>query len=262
MPLNLDDLDIRFRLSTPENDPVIREMLSSAGLPTADVNTGAQDFLLARTGLRVIGCVGLEVRGEAALLRSLAVVPEVRGRGLGGLLTERMLAHACLRGAGRVFLLTTTAEPFFRERGFERVERGSLPEALQALPELAVLCPSTAACMRKELEGESRHFPADLLRLRPDVPGASMWAVALKRAMLTYFEVAPKSRFESHRHEAEQITLVLEGELVFEVEGKVILVRSGEVIAIPSGVEHAVSTGALRARAVDAWSPVRREYLG
>jgi quercetin dioxygenase-like cupin family protein len=49
-----------------------------------------------------------------------------------------------------------------------------------------------------------------------------MWAVALDKTMLTYFEVQPYSRFESHSHESEQITMVLDGELFFEYEGKVV----------------------------------------
>lgn len=79
--------------------------------------------------------------------------------------------------------------------------------------------------------------------------------------MLTYFEVQPHSRFESHRHESEQITMVLEGALFFETNGKVIEVKAGEVIAIPSNIPHAVFTKDAAVKAVDAWSPVREKYL-
>jgi hypothetical protein len=60
--------------------------------------------------------------------------------------------------------------------------------------------------MAREISGEVIHASAELLRLRPDVPGARMWAVALQHAMLTYFEVNARSRFEAHSHESEQIT--------------------------------------------------------
>jgi quercetin dioxygenase-like cupin family protein len=89
-----------------------------------------------------------------------------------------------------------------------------------------------------------------------------MWAVALERAMLTYYELQPRARFDAHHHEAEQITMVLEGELFFEVEGEELCVGPGEVIALPSGVPHAAWTGERPARAVDAWSPPRRDLLG
>lgn len=102
-----------------------------------------------------------------------------------------------------------------------------------------------------------RHFTHADLALQSDPSGASYWAVALDRAMLTYFEVPPGYRFETHQHESEQITMVLEGELHFEVAGTVTRVAAGEVIAIPSNAPHAAFTTDTAARAVDAWSPPR-----
>jgi len=99
------------------------------------------------------------------------------------------------------------------------------------------------------------------LPLKPAVCGANMWAVSLKTAMLTYFEMAPNTQFPEHAHEAEQITLVLEGELTFTYEEKSVTLSPGEVIAFPSSVKHAAKTGSVPCKAVDAWSPVRREYL-
>ncbi len=99
------------------------------------------------------------------------------------------------------------------------------------------------------------------LSLKAAVAGAGMWAVGLDKAMLTYFEMAPDTQFPEHSHEAEQITLVLEGELTFTYEGKTVTLKPGEVIAIPSNVKHSAKTGSMPCKAVDAWSPVRREYL-
>ncbi len=107
-----------------------------------------------------------------------------------------------------------------------------------------------------------RYYARDSLPLRPDVPGARYRAVALQRTMLTYFEVQPGVRFETHRHESEQITWVLEGELCFEVEGRLIPLQAGEVIAIPALEPHAVFTRGGAARALDAWSPVPEKYRG
>lgn len=104
-------------------------------------------------------------------------------------------------------------------------------------------------------------YRKDDLRFRSPVSGAKMWAVGLEKSMLTYFEMAPDTVFPEHSHEAEQITLVLEGALTFLCEGKRTVVGPGEVIAIPSNVKHAVTTGNAACKAVDAWSPVRREYI-
>ncbi len=107
---------------------------------------------------------------------------------------------------------------------------------------------------------EALYFSRKCLRLRSDVPGAKMWAVSLQRTMFTYFEVEPNCRFESHRHRSEQITMVLSGELFFQLADRTECLRAGEVIAIPSFVDHAAFTRRKGARAVDAWSPIRPKY--
>ena len=128
----------------------IVRMLAGAGLPTAGVAEHLSNALVARAGCRVVGCVALELYGEEALLRSLAVVPAVRGSGLGIRLAEAEIELARAWGAKRVWLLTTTAERFFPRFGFERVERSALPSALEASAELRGACPASAIAMRRE----------------------------------------------------------------------------------------------------------------
>lgn len=108
---------------------------------------------------------------------------------------------------------------------------------------------------------EIKVYSGNDLHLKPNVHGAQMWAVGLEKAMLTYFELAPDTKFPEHSHEAEQITMVLEGALTFGYGGKTVTLNPGEVIAIPSNVRHSVITGPRPCKAVDAWSPVRKEYL-
>ncbi|MEK6690417.1 MAG: dimethylsulfonioproprionate lyase family protein [Nitrospirota bacterium] len=109
--------------------------------------------------------------------------------------------------------------------------------------------------------GEIKVYSEDELHLKPSVKGAKMWAVGLEKAMLTYFEMEPNTEFPEHSHEAEQITLILDGELTFIYEGKEVTLKPGEVIAIPSNVIHAAFTDSKPCKAVDAWSPVRKEFL-
>lgn len=108
---------------------------------------------------------------------------------------------------------------------------------------------------------EIKIYRKEDLAMKANVPGAQMWAVGLEKSMLTYFELEPNTVFPEHAHEAEQITLVLEGELTFLYGGRTVTLKPMEVIAIPSNVVHSVTTGDRKCRAVDAWSPVRREYL-
>ena len=115
--------------------------------------------------------------------------------------------------------------------------------------------------MKMNLGERAVYFPRETLALKPDVPGAQMWGVALEKTLLTYFELAPRCRFASHRHVSEQVTMVLEGELFFEVDKKTVGLKPGEVIAIPSNVPHSVFTREKRTKAIDAWSPVMPQFV-
>jgi protein-tyrosine-phosphatase/N-acetylglutamate synthase-like GNAT family acetyltransferase len=122
-------------------------LLARCGLPVAGLaDQFPAGYVVADDG-SMVGLAGLEVHGEHGLLRSVAVDPGARDRGLGRALVEDRLAHARALGLASVFLLTTTAPRFFAGLGFAPCERDHAPAALQATPEFAGVCPSTAACM-------------------------------------------------------------------------------------------------------------------
>jgi amino-acid N-acetyltransferase len=100
---------------------------------------------------RLVGMIGLEGEGEAALLRSLWVEPGRRGEGLAALLCRRLLAVAQGRGILDLFLLTTTARGFFEHAGFRVVDRAEAPAILQESAQFRSLCPSSAICMARSL---------------------------------------------------------------------------------------------------------------
>jgi len=255
----VSESEIEFRLGKVGDGDGVRALLSSEGLPVEDLGGTGQEFVLALAKGRLVGCVAVEVAGEDCLLRSLVVAADVRGKRIAAALHERAVALASLQGARTAYLLTTTAAKYAARKGFEQVDRAAVPPAIAALPQFRRICPSTAVCMRRVIAGEARRYPREVLRLRPDVPGAAYIAVALERVMLTWFEVEPRTRFERHAHEADQITMVLEGELVFELDsGREERVGPGEVMAVPAGAPHAVRAGDRAAKAVDAWSPPRR----
>ena len=140
-----------LRDGTASDLPEIRTLLAAAQLPFHDVEPGRQDFVVATAGATLVGCVALERFGDAALLRSLVVVPDRRGAGLGRALYEHIVARARAQGLRRLLLLTTSAAPFFRRRGFQPVERAAVPAAMAASAQFAGLCPSTAACLAQSL---------------------------------------------------------------------------------------------------------------
>ncbi|MFQ5901524.1 MAG: GNAT family N-acetyltransferase [Thermodesulfobacteriota bacterium] len=106
--------DINFTFADSAEEGTIRRLLSESGLPHKDIANHLHHFMLAKSGSNLIGVVGLEVLGELGLLRSLAIESSHRGKGIGRMLYERILAYAHLKGLKELYLLTDTAEGFFR----------------------------------------------------------------------------------------------------------------------------------------------------
>lgn len=132
----------------PECREEVVRLLAANQLPVSDLSDRIQFLGLWREAC-LIGVIGLESYGDVGLLRSLAVDASARGAGYGGSLVSRLEGLAASEGIGRLYLLTTTAEPFFARRGYQRVARESAPPALQATSEFSTLCPSSSACMCK-----------------------------------------------------------------------------------------------------------------
>lgn len=144
--VRFDHLTIR-RASEGDLEDVI-DLLKRRDLPVAGIAGHHLSYVVAREDERLIGCVGAEVYGEVALIRSLAVADDRQGSGLGRRLVYEILDRLRFRGIREFYLLTTTAEEFFRARGFETVPRSRLPDALQGSEELRGACPDTATSMR------------------------------------------------------------------------------------------------------------------
>lgn len=96
-----------------------------------------------------MGVAGLELYGEAALLRSVAVSPARRGSGVGRALVERALAVLERAGARDVYLLTQSAGGYFPRFGFAPVDRARVPPAVRESLEFREACPESAVVMRR-----------------------------------------------------------------------------------------------------------------
>lgn len=82
------------------------------------VASNASHFLVASEGGRVLGCVHLdEYAPSLAEIRSLAVVPEAQGRGVGVALVAALERLAKARDYHTLFAVSNSEE-FFRRRGY------------------------------------------------------------------------------------------------------------------------------------------------
>lgn len=142
-----------LREATPADWPAIESLLLANHLPIAGFRDAVSSAVVACTGEQVVGVAGLEIYGDAALLRSVAVDSRVRGQGLGQALTQHALASARAHNVADVFLLTTTAETFFPRLGFDPIERADVPASVQQSVEFKGACPASAVAMRRALKG-------------------------------------------------------------------------------------------------------------
>ena len=133
----------------------IERMLRDAGLPIAGVAAHIDGFLVAEHEGVIVGCAGLERYGGAALLRSVAVAPGMRGTGLGQRLTSATIETARAQGLTTLALLTETAEEFFPRFGFVLVARSDLPGSLHASEELRGACGVSAKAMLLNLSADA-----------------------------------------------------------------------------------------------------------
>jgi len=100
----------------------------------SDLYTHIREFVVwesPETG-EILGCCCLHIVWEdLAEVRSLAVVPDRQGRGIGTALVRACLNEACELGISRVFVLTYEVR-FFENLGFRVTDKQVFPQKIWA----------------------------------------------------------------------------------------------------------------------------------
>jgi amino-acid N-acetyltransferase len=135
----------------PEDRDAILRLVIDSQLPPDGLTDHLDTAVVARDGGHIVGSAALEIYPDGALLRSVAIAPDRRGRGLGQELTREALGLAESLRVPAVFLLTTTAERFFPKFGFATIGRDDVPAGVRRSVEFTSACPASAVVMRKVL---------------------------------------------------------------------------------------------------------------
>ncbi len=141
---------IEIRKARLTDIPALLELINSYAkggvmLPRTEFEMAEniRDFLIAIMGNRLIGCGALHyytpLSGE---IRSLAVEPGLKTKGIGRMLVESLEAEARANDLESLFAFTYV-DGFFRKLGFSEVDRGELP--LKAWKD-CLRCPKFQAC--------------------------------------------------------------------------------------------------------------------
>ena len=142
---------IRIEAAERADADAVCHLLNQNHLPLDGLADHLATTLVARQEGRIVGSAALEVYADGALLRSVAVAPELQGHGLGHELTDAAIGLGRDLQVPAIYLLTTTAERYFPKFGFERIQRADVPATVQTSVEFTSACPSSAMAMRKSL---------------------------------------------------------------------------------------------------------------
>ncbi len=147
------EMTIELRESIAGDAVEIRTLLTEVKLPVESVDGNVTRFFVAEENGRMLGIAGFEFYGNDALLRSVAIKPDLQRRGVGSRIVDLMIAEAVKRDVREIVLLTETARDFFLAKGFEVVDRSVITnDAMSRSSEFTYACPKSAVCMVMKLK--------------------------------------------------------------------------------------------------------------
>ena len=109
--------------------------------------------------------------------------------------------------------------------------------------------------------GPGRYVHIDKIASAEFVPGLTFRPVLGQRAMANFVHFAPGTEAPRHVHEEEQIVIILEGEMTFDLDGDVRTMTKGDVAVIPAWVPHGAWTTDTTCLEVDVFCPPRQTLL-
>lgn len=133
--------------------PAIEDLLTRSSLPVDGVKKLLPSFVVGESEGRIVAVAGVEPCGDYGLLRSAAVEPEWRSKGVGRAMVKWLISDAESKGVSALYLLTTTASKYFPSFGFIETTRDVVPDEIQRTAEFEDICPSSATVMMLKLAG-------------------------------------------------------------------------------------------------------------
>lgn len=93
------------------------------------------------------------------------------------------------------------------------------------------------------------------------IPGVRGKGVVGTNFMLCRFDYAPNVVEPVHRHEAEQLSCVVDGRVCFLSEGREVICGPGEIVHFVSNQPHGIRVLEDRTTLIEIFSPVRPDLM-
>ncbi|MBA1341366.1 MAG: Amino-acid acetyltransferase [ANME-2 cluster archaeon] len=143
-------VDINIRSAGTGDIPDIKSILSQYILETELVEDNIDQFVVAKAGDMIVGCACLISSMGIVELRSIAVIPGWKNKGIGRRLFQTLMQRA--KGMTDRIYVRTTARGFFEKMGFEAMDDSLKPVLWQDCAD----CDKLDVCMQVSMVLELR----------------------------------------------------------------------------------------------------------
>jgi quercetin dioxygenase-like cupin family protein len=107
----------------------------------------------------------------------------------------------------------------------------------------------------------SRYFPNPAERSRHNIfPGVVVETCVSADLMLSLATLQPASVVALHNHPHEQVGVVIEGRVIFQIGDEEKTLGPGDTFCIPGNVPHRVVALDKTAKVLDVFHPIRDDY--
>ena len=143
---------MKFRAAKKTDLFDIQALLEESQLPSEDCENHLENFLVVELDNDLVGAGGVELYHDIALLRSVVVRTDVRGQGVGAKIFFEVKKYAHRQGVKEFYLLTETAQDYFKNHGFVKISREAAPHSIKQTEQFSGLCSCSATVMKLHLE--------------------------------------------------------------------------------------------------------------
>ena len=100
--------------------------------------------------------------------------------------------------------------------------------------------------------------PRDLPVIEPSA-GVKGRIVHAEHATLVIYDYAPKTIIETHKHEVEQVGIVVKGSLAMVIAGEQRILTPGDSFHVPANASHGARIFEESTQVVEVFAPPRRD---
>ncbi|NPD87402.1 MAG: GNAT family N-acetyltransferase [Asgard group archaeon] len=148
----MTSLDFKIQKVELDDLNILKEFMKKLNLVYEEIEKHLEDFFIIRVENKTVGCAGIEHYDDVGLLRSVGIDEELQGKGLGKKIVTKMIDYALEKGIVNLYLITNSAEDFFKKFDFTIVSRSEVDSRIQQTYEYTTGCEETASVMVKKIE--------------------------------------------------------------------------------------------------------------